>query len=217
MLAGPYSRYHGFVNDQQVTGPVPRVKRDEVRRRLLDAAAEVFAERGYAAARLDEVAHAAGFTKGAVYSNFKGKHALLAELIEQRVRTEFAVQAEEIRARHRPDRVLDDIAEVFARGIVDGGTWTRLLVEIAQQAGHDDEVREVYEGVLRTLRDELAATLGRVCQNLGLELTVPAAQLALTLQSLRLGLALEHGTDPVQVDLAAVTAVFRDTLHAFVR
>lgn len=197
-------------------GPVPRVKRDEVRRRLLDAAAEVFAERGYAAARLDEVAHAAGFTKGAVYSNFKGKHALLAELIEQKVRSEFAIQAEEVRARNRPDRVLDDIAEIYAQGIVDGGTWTRLLVEIAQQAGHDDEVRQVYVDVRRTLRDELAATLTRACEVAGLEMAVPASQLALTLQSLRLGLALEHGTDPERVDLAAATAVFRDTLRALV-
>jgi AcrR family transcriptional regulator len=201
----------------EVSGPVPRVKRDEVRRRLLDAAAEVFAERGYAAARLDEVARVAGFTKGAVYSNFAGKHALLAELIEQKVRTEFAVQVEDIRARNRPDRVLEDIAEVYAQGVVAGGNWTRLLVEIAQQASHDDEVREVYVGVRRSLRDELAATLAEACATLGLELTVPAEQLALTLQSLRMGLALEHGTDPRHVDHAAVAAVFTDTLRALVR
>ncbi|OLM20447.1 MULTISPECIES: TetR/AcrR family transcriptional regulator [unclassified Pseudonocardia] len=200
-----------------MTGPVPRVKRDEVRRRLLDAAAEVFAHRGFAAARLDEIAYAAGFTKGAVYSNFAGKHALLAELIEQRVRTQLATSTEEIRSKGRPERALEDIAEVFATGIVEQGTWARLLVEIAQQAGHDPDVRDVYVEVRRSLRDELAATLATACENLGLELTVSPEQLALTLQSLRLGLALEYGTDPEQVDRTAVTAVFTDTLRALVR
>ncbi|MBK1783751.1 TetR/AcrR family transcriptional regulator [Prauserella cavernicola] len=200
-----------------MTGPVPRVRRDEVRRRLLDAAAVVFAERGYQAARLDEIAHAAGFTKGAVYSNFAGKHALLAELIDQHVRTEFAVNADEIRARNRPDQALEDIAGAFAAGIVEEGTWTRLLVEIAQQAGHDADVREVYVGVRRTLRDELAAALTKAFDELGIELAVPAQQLALTLQSLRLGLALEHGTDPEQADLAAIRAVFTDTLRGLTR
>jgi AcrR family transcriptional regulator len=198
------------------SGPVPRVKREEVRRRLLEAAAEVFATRGYAAAKLDEIAYTAGFTKGAVYSNFASKHALLAELIEQRVRAQFAERGDEIRARNRPERALEDIAEVYARGIVDGDVWTRLLVEIAQQAGHDPEVREVYVGVRRALRDELAATLRTACDNLGIELAVSPEQLAVTLQSLRLGLALEHGTDPEQVDLEAVTAVFAATLRGLV-
>lgn len=200
-----------------MNGPVPRVRRDEVRRRLLDAAAEVFAQRGYAAARLDEIAHAAGFTKGALYSNFAGKHALLAELIERHVRTQLAVSQVEIRAQDRPDRALEDIAEVYARGIVEQGTWTRLLVEIAQQAAHDPAVRGVYVEVRRALRDELATTLATACDQLGVELAVPADQLALTLQSLRLGLALEYGTDPDQVDRSAVTAVFTDTLRGLIR
>ncbi|RDI46458.1 TetR/AcrR family transcriptional regulator [Nocardia mexicana] len=200
-----------------MSGPVRRVPRDEVRRRLLDAAAEVFAERGYQAARLDEVAYAAGFTKGAVYSNFASKHALLAELIDQRARTQMAVSAVEVRAQNRPDMALDDIAEVLARGIVEQGTWTRLLTEIAQQAARDPEVRAVYADVRRALRAELAATLTAACTELGVELTVPAEQLALTLQSLRLGLALEHGTDPDRVDQAAIAPVFASTLHGVIR
>jgi AcrR family transcriptional regulator len=200
----------------EARGPVPRVRREEVRRRLLDAAAEVFAEKGYAAARLDEVAYRAGFTKGAVYSNFAGKHALLAELIEDRVRTQFAVNTDEIRDRGRPDRAIEDIAEVYAHGIVQRDVWTRLLVEISQQAGHDPEVRQVFVGVRQVLRDELATLLDRAAAGLGLELRIPAEQLALTLQSLRMGLALEHGTDPEQVDEAAIAAVFRTVLQSAV-
>jgi AcrR family transcriptional regulator len=196
-----------------VSGPIPRVRREEVRRRLLEAAAEVFAEKGYATARLDEIAHRAGFTKGAVYSNFAGKHALLAELIEQHVMTQFAVNSLEVRAQNRPERVLEDIAAVYARAISERDTWTGLLVEISQQAGHDDEVRAVYRDVRRALRDQLASMLDTSLAEVGLRLLVPAEQVALTLQALRMGLALEHGTDPEQVDEAAIAAVFASVLH----
>ncbi|WP_224387257.1 TetR/AcrR family transcriptional regulator [Pseudonocardia sp. ICBG1293] len=196
--------------------PVPRVRRAEVRRRLLDAAAEVVAHRGYESAGLDEIARVAGFTKGAVYSNFSGKHALLAELIERHVRTRFSAAATTFRARSRPERALEDAAEVFARSVVEQDVWTRLLVEIAQQAARDPEVRAVYVEVRRALRDELTDVLAEAGADLGVEFTVPAEQVALTLQSLRLGLLLEHAIDPEQVDAAAVTAVFADTLRPLI-
>jgi AcrR family transcriptional regulator len=57
-------------------------RRQQTREYLLQAAAQVFAERGFHAASLDEVAAAAGFTKGAVYSNFKNKEDLFLALLE---------------------------------------------------------------------------------------------------------------------------------------
>ncbi|OIH92955.1 MULTISPECIES: TetR/AcrR family transcriptional regulator [unclassified Curtobacterium] len=63
--------------------PTPRTPRAEVRARLLTAAAEVFAEQGVHGARLDDVAARAGFSKGAVYSNFSSKEDLLAEVMQR--------------------------------------------------------------------------------------------------------------------------------------
>ena len=57
-------------------------RRRQTREYLLQAAALVFSERGFHAATLDEVAAAAGFTKGAVYSNFKSKEDLFLALLE---------------------------------------------------------------------------------------------------------------------------------------
>ncbi|MBM3907890.1 MAG: TetR/AcrR family transcriptional regulator [Gemmatimonadetes bacterium] len=51
-------------------------------REILDAALRVFAKRGYNAARLDDIAAAAGVTKGTIYYYFKNKHALLTRLAE---------------------------------------------------------------------------------------------------------------------------------------
>jgi AcrR family transcriptional regulator len=65
-------------------------RRQQTREYLLQAAAEVFAERGFHAATLDEVAAAAGFTKGAVYSNFKNKEDLFLALLEDSYGREIA-------------------------------------------------------------------------------------------------------------------------------
>jgi AcrR family transcriptional regulator len=63
----------------------------QTRQRLLDAAAVVFARRGFHGASLEEVADEAGYTKGAVYSNFASKENLFLAVLEARFRdrTEF--------------------------------------------------------------------------------------------------------------------------------
>ncbi len=63
----------------------PERRRAMTRETLLEAAAVVFARNGYHGASLDEVAAAAGFTKGAVYSNFKSKEDLFLALFDYRV------------------------------------------------------------------------------------------------------------------------------------
>ena len=67
----------------------PRRTREEQRAQtradLLDAAAEVFARNGYHGTSVDMVAEAAGYTKGAVYSNFESKEELFLALLEARL------------------------------------------------------------------------------------------------------------------------------------
>ncbi|TDD20171.1 TetR/AcrR family transcriptional regulator [Actinomadura sp. KC06] len=60
-----------------------RDRRDETRTALLTAAERLWAERGIHGASLDDIAAAAGLTKGAVYSNFAGKTDLLLALMER--------------------------------------------------------------------------------------------------------------------------------------
>lgn len=65
-------------------------RRQQTRDHLLAAAAQVFAERGFHGATLDEVARVAGFTKGAVYSNFKNKDDLFLALFRANYEREMA-------------------------------------------------------------------------------------------------------------------------------
>ena len=56
------------------------------RRDLIDAATVVFARRGFGGASNAEVAEEAGYTKGAVYSNFSSKDELFLAALETRLR-----------------------------------------------------------------------------------------------------------------------------------
>src|SRR5216683_241931 len=64
-------------------GIIRQKRKAETRALLLQAALEVFAERGIEFATLDDIAQTAGFTKGAIYRQFPSKGAFLLALFEQ--------------------------------------------------------------------------------------------------------------------------------------
>src|SRR5437588_6718205 len=63
----------------------PERRRELTRTTLIDAAADVFAKRGFHAASLEEIAETAGFTRGAIYKNFENKEELFYAVIERRI------------------------------------------------------------------------------------------------------------------------------------
>src|SRR6059058_5337106 len=69
-------------------------RRAETRQALIDAAARVFVERGFVGSSVEAIAEEAGYTRGAFYSNFQTKEHLFAELLQQRVYTQYAQMAE---------------------------------------------------------------------------------------------------------------------------
>src|SRR5215211_5839054 len=62
-----------------------RVQGRDARDELLAAALQVFARRGYSHASVDEIAAAAGYSKGALYWHFSGKEEVLVALLEERI------------------------------------------------------------------------------------------------------------------------------------
>lgn len=83
---------------------------EHTRSLLLDAAEEVFAERGFIAATLDDIARAAGYTKGAIYKHFATKEDLFLAVSDRYWRRYFDNFAEVISAEHVGSRELDEIA-----------------------------------------------------------------------------------------------------------
>ncbi|NUR95181.1 MAG: helix-turn-helix transcriptional regulator, partial [Kribbellaceae bacterium] len=60
----------------------PKRRRSNTRARLLEGALEVFAERGFHGASVEDICERAGFTRGAFYSNFGSKDELVLALFQ---------------------------------------------------------------------------------------------------------------------------------------
>jgi len=84
-----------------------RPTRDDTREKLFEAAARVFEEEGIGAASVEAIAAAAGFTRGAFYSNFASKEELIIAMLEDHVELSIR-RCLELLARHKnPDDFID--------------------------------------------------------------------------------------------------------------
>lgn len=170
-----------------------RPPREEVRRRLLDAATDVFAERGIDRASLDDVAARAGLTKGAIYSNFAGKDELVYALMDEHIarREGLAVGAlagEAAGAAQRAGDALTDALSSEAR-------WQRLFIEFWARAQRDDDVRAEFAARRAEAREDLGALIAEEAKRRELVLPLAPEELATTLLALSNGLAIERLTD----------------------
>jgi AcrR family transcriptional regulator len=170
--------------------------RGTARERLLDAAAAVFAERGYRAASVDDIAAAAGVTKGAVYWNFEGKEDLFLALIEERVdrRAHELIGVTESAPREVATAPL--VSRGMSSLVDEQQALVRLIGEYWGLAVRDKQVRKRYVERQRALRDHLARALEARHRTTGVPLTVPAERLATAIIALTTGLAQERIADP---------------------
>ena len=89
----------------------------------------MFARKGFHAASLEEVAEQAGYSKGAVYSNFTGKEDLFAALLEQRCHDQLAQIQAALWAAPLTAARLREIGDTLGAGIQHDREWTLLFIE----------------------------------------------------------------------------------------
>lgn len=192
--------------------PARRTPRAQVRRRLLTSAAEVFAEQGYAEATVDEIALRAGFTKGAIYSNFGNKQALFAAVLQTRAEDERERLLTE--ASDEPNEIARSVARIMAEEITTDTQRGRLGLEFAAHAARDDAVRESWTPLRRAQREVAARVIVQVTDRSGLELTAEPAVAALIMHCLTNGLWMEHLADPGIVDADAIERALSTVITA---
>lgn len=171
----------------------------QTRARLIEAAAKVFARRGYQAARVEEIAEEAGYSHGAVYSNFEGKAdlflAVFEEYMAERVRELAETQAAlpedaplEARARALADQWMDRLAR-------DRDSVT-LHMEFISHADREPELARRFGTRSMAMREAVARYIAHYQQEAGLELAMGVDDLALVLRALGIGLAIESLVSP---------------------
>ncbi|MGW2310420.1 TetR/AcrR family transcriptional regulator [Actinomadura luteofluorescens] len=195
-------------------GPARRVPREEVRRRLLAEAVRVFTERGYDDARIEDIAHAAGFTKGAVYSNFGGKQELFGAVLSQGAEDERATVTAEIDGGGETGALIERVAALITARIVTDTGHGQLGLEFAARAARDEKTRAVLAPMRRAQRDAAARAVAEVSDRTGTSPAVPAELAGLILHCLTNGLVNEHLADPAAVTADVIEQAFSAVLTA---
>jgi AcrR family transcriptional regulator len=175
-------------------------KQAQTRAQLIDAAAGVFARRGFQGATVEEIADAAGYSHGAVYSNFDGKEQLFLAVFEQYMAQRIAevTDASDIagsfaeRARAAADQWMRRLAE-------DRDTFL-LHLEFMIHAARNPHLSEQLGRRMAALRLEIERRIGERQAQTGATLPLPAADLALIMRALGIGLAVEALNQPGEVN-----------------
>ena len=154
-------------------------RRAQTRERLMAAATTVFAERGVNGASVEEICETAGFTRGAFYSNFADKDALVLALIQADVTAQYAAAEAalgEAECALGAQPVAGAVAEVLDRLDV-SGAHTRAGVlaqrELQLHAARVPALHEPYTAFLETSSRQLCVLLAGALQRVGLEFTLP--------------------------------------------
>jgi AcrR family transcriptional regulator len=139
------------------------------RARLLEAAARVYAARGFAGATLDDVAEEAGLTKGAVYGHFGSKDNLLVALMEEYVAAEVTEQVGLFDRDETTWKRPFSGSDRFMAELDESDDAFRLLVEFWLLAARDERLRERFAPGLDALRQMFAGFVVKSAEDAGIE------------------------------------------------
>ena len=185
-------------------------KKAQTRARLLDAAAEVFIERGFQGASVEAICAQAGFTRGAFYSNFESKEEMFVELLQERVYEGYREMTRSVPQDLTPVERLRWGAGELRRRYEDPDTsWLfELWLECLAHAARHPEFRSLAATFWSGTRAMNAAAIEQAFEAQGAPLPLESKHLATALTALDIGLAVQHLVDPDEVPLDLYPALY---------
>jgi len=188
------------------SGLKPGGKRERTRAALVAAALEVVAEKGFAAASLDDIAARAGMTKGAIYSNFSGKAELLLAAMGARGLAMTAPRAPATTIEEELAAMATELGQVVRRARAEEA----LIAEFNLYALSDAETRK---GMAAAYAEGFTGTAGYLAALKGGAGAMSARHLAVALQCIAIGFMVQSLVTPDEV----TDALVRETLQALAR
>lgn len=182
-------------------------KQAHTRAALLRAAERVYRERGFGDASAVEIARCAGFSTGALYSNFASKEDLLLTVLDEHSVTNSERLAAMVTAADSIDEAVNCVHDWFAERLADGRHWRALEVDLAIAALTKPEMAARHRLRQRTFIGNLAKLLQQQADRFGVSLPLDTHTLGAALNGLGDGLSVNSLLDN---DIDAV-AVFRRT------
>ena len=183
----------------------------ETRRRLVEVARDMFVNDGYAATSLDKVAERAGFSKGAVYSNFAGKEELCMAVLDSIHADQVAAVAEVFAGPGDLDARIDAFVD-WARDGLTQPLWVALESEFGSVARQSQFVATALRNRNREVREAIEALIDHVTAEEGITLRLPTSEAATILLSTGIGLGALRSIDHT-VDVGLLGRVMRSLLR----
>jgi len=130
----------------QVAAPATRWRRRKQARpgEILEAALSVFAEKGYAATRMEDIAARAGVTKGTIYLYFEGKEAVFKSLVREAIGSQVSQVIENVRRYEGPAADLIRMALNMVANLITADNRVVLPKIVVTEAGNFPELARFY-------------------------------------------------------------------------
>jgi AcrR family transcriptional regulator len=179
-----------------VTRPLSR-KRRQTQERLLDAALDVFAERGFHGASVEEVCERAGFSRGAFYSNYSSKTELFIALYHrQSERTMAALDTYGFPAAQAAHQDLNSLVTETMTAVPHDRRWFLINAEFTLHTVRNPAAAASFAAARAKTRERFAQHLTELLERMDLELTVPAEDVARWLFALKDGGVTQSYVEP---------------------
>jgi len=163
---------------------------------LLVAGRQVFLERGFHRATLDEIAEAAGYTKGAVYSNFADKDALFVAVLD----AHYASRIEAYRGIMLEGETIEQTLRAVSRFMAEADAreprWLPLLSEFTAHAARHEPLRDSYKRVREGFLEAVADVIADLGERQGVTYRVTPLEIARASSILVRGFSAERQVDP---------------------
>jgi AcrR family transcriptional regulator len=173
--------------------------RANTRERLLAAARGAFARNGFHGATVEEIASDAGFSTGALYSNFDGKEDLFLVLMEREIEEHAREIADAVGARTSVAERATGGARQWMSMIKREPELLLLFMEFWAYGVRDPQVRGKVAARFAQMREVLTRLIADAVREFDLELAIPAEQLAVAIDALADGIARQKLADPAAV------------------
>src|ERR671910_3476252 len=188
-------------------------KRMRTYEELVSSAERLFTERGFHASTVDEIALEAGYTKGAVYSNFVSKEDLFFAVYERRAGRAVA-QVEDILDENGPAAGLEVLASDAARrrgGVEDG--WLAVYFEFWAHVVRRPDLRQRFARIHARVVEPMNVAIERIAEERDFVMPVEARSLNVAMIAMVSGLSLERLTQPDVVDVGLGARMVRLVLE----
>jgi AcrR family transcriptional regulator len=184
--------------------PPQRLRRDErqaqTRAALIEAAGRLFEIDGFQATSIADIADAAGFTTGALYSNFANKEDLFLAVLEHQMAIEIMALRDALTSVETMRERLDVVGTWFVSQAGEGRRRMRTIGEIAMVASTGEAARSRMQEQRRLLHHTVAELLRQQEVELGAEFRMPTPELATAVLALLDGFALGSAFNDGEID-----------------